>query len=186
MKYNLILALCLLFLVSCGNDNDDNNRFGINALGQQCSLNQINGFNNFNNFNNGYQYGAYNPYQLEMARRCGYAINNNFNNGGFNNGFNNGINNGGCFVPQDLQHMADYDRIDADMIADLNYEIENELRDVHGIVQPQSEADVAAYYTQVGFSAGVNTGGGFGYGNPYGFGGGFGGNPWGYCDQIGM
>jgi len=181
MKYSLIFVLSLFFLVSCGNNNDDN-RFlnGVNAYGQPCNMNQINGFNNFNNFNNGYQYGYNNPYQLEMARRCGYAINNGFNN--FNNGINNGVNGGGCFVPQDLQHLADYDHIDAEMIADVSYEIENELRDVHGIVQPQTEADVEAYYTQVGFSAGVYTGGGYGWGNPYGFGG----NPYGYCDQISL
>ena len=47
MKYSLILALSLFFLVSCGNDNDDD-RFinGVNAYGQPCNLNQVNGYNN--------------------------------------------------------------------------------------------------------------------------------------------
>lgn len=174
MKFSFVFILSLMFLISCG-DNDDDNRF-VNGINQACGVNTINGYNNFNNFNNGYGYGYYSPYQLEMARRCGYAINNGI-------GFNNGIN--GCYVPADLQHLADYDYIDAQMIDDMTYGLETELRDVHGIVQPQSEADAEAYYTQVGFSAGVYTGGGYGWGG-YPYGGGWGANPYGFCDQLSL
>lgn len=190
MKYGLIFVLSLFFLVSCGNNNDDD-RFlnGVNGVngfnggfGQQCGINQINGFNNFNNFNNGFGGG---PFQMGLARRCGMVLNNGFN-GGFNNGFNGGLG-GGCFVPGDLQHLADYDYIDAEMIANINEQLETELREVYGIVEPQTEEDVQAYFTQVGFSAGVNTGGGWGggWGQPFA-GPGFAGNPWGFCDQLAL
>lgn len=164
----IVLIFSFLFVYSCGKKNKDNLSYynAIHGNYNNCGPQAMGAYGNYNNFYNNYQYGYANAYQLEMARRCGYAI-----------------ANMNCYMPSN-QVGVQAQRVDVEGVRDFITDIEAELRDVHGWVEPL-ESQSHNHYTQSGFNFnfsyryGYNYG--YNYGNPYYGHGHYGYN---YCNQI--